>query len=107
MSKRTQRCVIRLSENEYTQLHQKAQASGLTLSAFIRHAIHRCEIRACPPPDYRKFIWELRRIGANIDQILRIAYTKAPLQVPDLKKALSSLVELEGRISEAYLGDNT
>ena len=107
MSKRTRRCVIRLSESEYTCLHQKAKATGLSLSAFIRHAINRCEIRACPPPDYRKFIWELRRIGANIDQILRIAYTKAPLQVPDLKKALSSLVELEGRISEAYLGDNT
>ena len=106
MSKRTRRCVIRLSESEYTCLHQKAKATGLSLSAFIRHAINRCEIRACPPPDYRKFIWELRRIGANIDQILRIAYTKAPLQVPDLKKSLSSLWELEDRIETAYFGDS-
>lgn len=106
MSKRTRRCVIRLSESEYTYLHQKAKATGLSLSAFIRHAINRCEIRACPPPDYRKFIWELRRIGANIDQILRIAYTKAPLQVPDLKKSLSSLWELEDRIETAYFGDS-
>ena len=106
MSKRTRRCVIRLSESEYTCLHLKAKATGLSLSAFIRHAINRCEIRACPPPDYRKFIWELRRIGANIDQILRIAYTKAPLQVPDLKKSLSSLWELEDRIETAYFGDS-
>ena len=106
MSKRTRRCVIRLSESEYSCLHQKAKATGLSLSAFIRHAINRCEIRACPPPDYRQFIWELRRIGTNIDQILRIAYTKAPLQVPDLKKSLSSLWELEDRIETAYFGDS-
>ena len=106
MSQRTRRCVIRLSESEYTCLHQKAKAAGLSLSAFIRHTINRCEIRACPPTDYRQFIWELRRIGTNIDQILRIAYTKAPLQVPDLKRSLSSLWELEDRIETAYFGDS-
>ena len=104
MSQRTRRCVIRLNESEYTCLNKKAAAAGLSLSAFIRHSINSCEIRACPPPDYRQFIRELRRIGTNIDQILRIAYTKAPLQVPDLKKALSNLVELEDRISEVYFG---
>lgn len=104
MSQRTRRCVIRLNESEYTHLHQKAEATGLSHSAFIRHAITHCEVRACPPPDYRQFIWELRRIGANIDQILRIAYTKAPLQVPDLKKALTNLSELEDKIDAVYYG---
>ena len=104
MSQRTRRCVIRLNESEYTCLHKKAAAAGLSLSAFIRHSINSCEIRACPPPDYHQFIWELRRIGTNIDQILRIAYTKAPLQVPDLKKALTNLSELEDKIDAVYYG---
>ena len=57
-----------------------------------------------PNIEYRQFIRELRRIGSNIDQILRIAYTKAPLQVPDLKKALTSLSELEDKIDAVYYG---
>lgn len=106
MSTRTRRCELRFSESEYAHLAEKAADAGLSVSAFIRHSINHCEIRACPPSDYRQFIRQLRRIGSTIDQILRIAYTKAPLQVPDLKKALADLLELEDRIEKVYFGDD-
>lgn len=107
MKKRTHSMCLRLTESEMQRLTDKAKKAGMSREQFCRSILDGAEVRELPNIEYRQFIRELRRIGANIDQILRIAYTKAPLQVPDLKKALSSLVELEGRISEAYLGGNT
>lgn len=107
MKKRTHSMCLRLTESEMQRLTDKAKKAGMSREQFCRSILDGAEVRELPNIEYRQFIRELRRIGSNIDQILRIAYTKAPLQVPDLKKALSSLVELEGRISEAYLGGNT
>lgn len=107
MKKRTHSMCLRLTESEMQRLTDKAKKAGMSREQFCRSILDGAEVRELPNIEYRQFIRELRRIGSNIDQILRIAYTKAPLQVPDLKKALSSLVELEGRISEAHLGGNT
>lgn len=107
MKKRTHTMCLRLTESEMQRLTDKAKKAGMSREQFCRSILDGAEVRELPNIEYRQFIRELRRIGSNIDQILRIAYTKAPLQVPDLKKALSRLVELEGRISEAYLGGNT
>ena len=107
MKKRTHSMCLRLTESEMQRLTDKAKKAGMSREQFCRSILDGAEVRELPNIEYRQFIRELRRIGSNIDQILHIAYTKAPLQVPDLKKALSSLVELEGRISEAYLGGNT
>ena len=104
MKKRAHAMCLRLTELEMQTLTDKAKKAGMSREQFCRSILDGAEVREMPNIEYRQFIRELRRIGSNIDQILRIAYTKAPLQVPDLKKALSNLVELEDRISEVYYG---
>ena len=104
MRKRNHRIVFYLDDTEYNSLERKVKMTSLSREGFIRKAIQNAQIHTAPPADLPMFIRELRRVGINIDQLLRIAYTKAPLQVPDLKKALSNLVELEDRISEVYFG---
>ena len=106
MAERIRRCEVRFTEKEYDCLVKKAEKAGQSVSAFIRESVNKCEVRSAPPPVYSQFIRELRRIGSNIDQILRIAYTKAPMQIPELKKALSSLLEIEDKIETLYFGDD-
>lgn len=106
MKQRTHAFCLRLTENEFNAVTIKAAEAGLPREEFCRRVLNGTEVRACPPSDYRQFIRQLRRIGSNIDQILRIAHTKAPLQVPDLKKALADLLELENRIEKVYFGDD-
>lgn len=102
MSTRTRRCELRLTEGEYAALTKKAQATGLSVSGFIRKAINCCEIKAAPPADLPVFIREIRRVGINIDQILMITNSRGLLDVPRLRKAMDDLREVEAMIISAY-----
>ena len=68
-----------------------------------RNAIQGVAIRENPPADLYKLIWEIRRVGNNIDQILMIANTKGILNIPDLRKAIDDLREAEKLIVSQYI----
>ena len=55
-----------------------------------------------PPADIHKLIWEIRRVGNNIDQILAIANARGLLDVPQLRKAMADLRDAEKMIADAY-----
>ena len=51
-------------------------------------------------------IREVRRVGYNIDQLLRVANAQGLLDVPKLRKALEETREVERTILAAYtMGD--
>ena len=102
MSTRTRRFELRLTDSEYEALTKKAQAAGISISAFIRKAINRCEIKAASPADLPMFIREIRRVGINIDQILMIANARGLLDVPQLRKAMADLRDVEKLVISAY-----
>ena len=102
MAERTRRCEIRLTESEYHNLIDKAEKAGTSVSAFIRKSVDGCEVKAAPPADLYKLIWEIRRVGNNIDQILMIANARGLLDVPQLRKAMADLRETEKLIADTY-----
>lgn len=104
MPNRVHRCEIRFTESEYQQLECKAQKAGLCVSAFVRRAIETCEIKEVPPADLPKLIREIRRVGSNIDQVLMIANARGLLDVPQLRKAISELRDVEKLIVNTYTG---
>ena len=103
MSTRTRRCEIRFTENEYSNLLKKAEAASLSVSAFLRHAVNRCEVKSTPPADLSGFIREIRRVGNNVNQILVIATARGMLDVPQLRKAISDLRDVEKLVVNAYV----
>ena len=60
-------------------------------------------MKAAPPADLHKLIWEIRRVGNNIDQILMVANTKGILNIPDFRKAIDDLREVEKLIVSQYI----
>jgi len=52
-----------------------------------------------------KLIQEARRVGSNLNQILRIANSLGLLEAPQLRKALERNREVEVRIVGAYTKD--
>lgn len=102
MAERTRRCEIRFTESEYHNLMAKADNAGISVSALIRKSVSDCEVKAAPPADLHKLIWEIRRVGNNIDQILTIANARGLLDVPQLRKAMSDLRETEKLIADTY-----
>ena len=88
MAKRNCRFEVRLTKDEYYDLTKKARRAGLTTGAFVRMAVAGQEVHEAPSVDVPILIREVRRVGSNIDQILKIANGKGLLEVPDLRKAL-------------------
>ena len=103
MRKRNHRVVFYLNDKEFDAFEQKAKRSSRSREAFIRKAIEDVQIKELPPADLHKLIWELRRVGNNIDQILMIANSKGILNIPDLRKAIDDLREAEKLIVSQYI----
>lgn len=102
MARRNCRFEVRLTKDEYYELTKKARKAGLTTGAFVRMAVAGQVIREAPSADVPELIREVRRVGHNIDQILKIANSKGLLEVPDLRKALEENRAVENLIANAY-----
>ena len=103
MRTRNHRVVFYLNDKEFEAFEQKAKRSSRSREAFIRKAIQEVQIKELPPADLHKLIWEIRRVGNNIDQILMIANTKGILNIPDLRKTIDDLREAEKLIVSQYI----
>ena len=103
MRTRNHRVVFYLNDKEFEAFKEKAKRSSRSREAFIRRAIQEVQIKELPPADLYKLIWEIRRVGNNIDQILMIANTKGILNIPDLRKAIDDLREAEKLIVSQYI----
>ena len=103
MRKRNNRIVFYLDDKELESFERKVKKAGCSREAFIRKAVAEVQIKETPPADLHKLIWEIRRVGNNIDQILMIANSKGILNIPDLRKAISDLREAEKLIVSQYI----
>ena len=103
MRERNHRIVFYLNDKEFEAFKEKAKRSSRSREAFIRKAIEDVQIKELPPADLHKLIWEIRRVGNNIDQILMIANAKGILNIPDLRKVIDDLREVEKLIVSQYI----
>lgn len=103
MRKRNHRVVFYLNDKEFEVFEKKAKRTSRSREAFIRKAIQEAPIKELPPADLSKLIYEFRRVGNNIDQILMIANAKGILNIPDLRKAIDDLREVEKLIVSQYI----
>ena len=102
MRKRNHRIVFYLNDAEFEILESKVKQTSLSREGFIRNLISNVHIQEKPPADIHKLIWEIRRVGNNIDQILAIANARGMLDVPHLRKAMADLRETEKLIADTY-----
>ena len=103
MRTRNHRIVFYLNDKEFEAFEQKAKRTSRSREDFIRKAVAEVQIKEAPPADLHKLIWEIRRVGNNIDQILMIANAKGILNIPDLRKAIDALREVENLIISQYI----
>ena len=102
MTTRTCRFELRLSKAELNDLTKKARKARMTNAGFIRRAIREQEVKEAPPVDVPILIREVRRVGYNIDQVLKIARAQDLVDVPQLRKALEENRALVRKITNVY-----
>ena len=105
MRSRTNSIIIRLSDEELASLNEKVSRVGGPRKRFIRQCISGVVIKDAVPVDVPKLIMEVRRVGINLNQILRIANANGLLDAPQLRKAMEQNREVKMLIVDAYTKD--
>lgn len=99
---RTCRFEMRFTKDELSDLTKKARKAKLTNAALIRRAIRDLEVKEAPAADVPYLLNEVRRVGYNINQLLKIANAQGLVDVPQLRKALDENRRVVKQITEAY-----
>ncbi len=103
--KRTCGMVIRFTRAEMDALTKKARKANMSRESFCRHMLSGVEVKEGPNVDVAALIWEIRRSGSNINQILKVAIARGLLDVPLLRKALEENHTAVQKVIQAYSGD--
>ena len=72
---RKHRITIRLNDDEYQRLCEWSSVSKRTMNAYLRELINGFTPVAFPPAEYSQVIWELQKIGVNMNQIASKAHS--------------------------------
>lgn len=102
MKKRTKGVLIRLTEEELNTLNVLVKRTALSREAYIRDAIFGVNIIERPPADVPYLLREIKRIGNNINQMLRITHTNGFIDTPRLRSALDELSKVNQLIYSTY-----
>jgi transcriptional regulator with XRE-family HTH domain len=110
--KRGIRKTIRFTEEEVKKLQRLAEAKGLTISELIRLKVLDLPIpnRISPErlakknEDFRKLLYEVNKIGVNINQIARYCNKYREVDVYVLEKLLEIERNLKKLLETAYRG---
>ena len=102
MRKRNERIDVYFSEAELNVVKQKAKESGLNCSELIRRAVLNKEVKQAPPADIPIMIRDIRRLGYNIDRLLKIANSTHLIDAPQMRKVLAQTWLMEQTIIDTF-----
>ena len=66
---------VYLSDEEYRRFRENVKACKRTNSSYLRELIIETTPAAFPPAEYSQVIWELQKIGVNMNQIASKAHS--------------------------------
>ena len=74
MSRRNKAVVIRFTEDEWRTLNDKVKKAKLPREKFCRAILLGAKVNVPPDADYVSLINEVRRVGVNLNQLIRVAH---------------------------------
>ncbi len=102
MRKRNKSILVRLSEDEYAQLEKRVAITNFSREEYVRQLIQDREVRAAPPADYYDLIMQVRKVGSNINQLLKLANAKGIILTAELRKALDENHAVEQMLWDTF-----
>lgn len=94
---------VRLSAEENALLEEQSARTGRSKSDVLRVAWKRLKIVELPPADFAETVVQLRRIGNDLNRLIRAA-NAGDVKIPEIKAALSELTALDRRLSKILSG---
>ena len=94
--------MIRFTKAELDALTKKARKTNYSREGFSRAVLNGVEVKEAPSADTLLLLRELKRVGYNLDQLLKRANAIGLLDVPQLRKALEDNRAVEKMIVDTY-----
>lgn len=102
MRTRYKRVVVYLTEDEFNYLTEVCCKTKISKTNLFRFLLLGYTPPEGPPANYGELIYQLRSLGNNINQILRIARTNGILNPVELEKHLSELRTIEEKMHSVF-----
>ncbi len=102
MTKRSCGMTLRFTRAELDALTKKARKANMSREGFCRTVLNGAVVKEAPPADVPVLLRDVRRVGYNIDQILKVANSQGLVDVPKLRKALDENHAASQAIIEAF-----
>ena len=100
--KRTLEMKIRFTRAELDALTKKARKTNYSREGFARAVLNGVEVKEAPSADALLLLRELKRVGYNLDQLLKRANSIGLLDVPQMKKVLENVDTAAKTVISAY-----
>ena len=94
MRTRNNQIVFCLNDKEHKRFTKQVEKSGLTKAAFLRRIIKGHTVRERLPKDYAKLVYEVAKIGNNVNQLAHKANRTNYVAVEDAQTAVLLMEKL-------------
>ena len=82
---------FRLSQKEYDSIKHNSLKAGLTISEYARRALVGEKIVSAPPADFSELIREIKRVGSNLNQLVRKLNALGIVHDLELKRCVTDI----------------
>lgn len=100
--KRSVQFLIRITPSEYLEIKKNTSESGLCMSEYARRLITGETIVAAPPADLNYLIREIKRVGSNLNQLLRKLNVLGVVHTLELERCITDVHEVLKLITQTY-----
>ena len=94
--------LLYLDDNDLKKLNELVETTKLSKTKLLRYMIRGCIPIEAPPADYPKLISEMRAVGNNLNQLVRLARATGYINTPELTKILDDLRKTEHEVNLAF-----
>jgi len=100
--KRNLEMKVRFTKDELDTLTKKSRNAGRSREGYCRQILNETVVKEAPPADFYGLMREVKRVGSNLDQLLKLANSKGLLDVPAIRKSLDEIHGTEQMLWDTF-----
>ena len=82
---------FRLTQKEYDSIKRNSQKAGLSISEYARRSLAGEKIVSAPPAEFGELIREIKRVGSNLNQLVRKLNALGIVHDLELKRCVTDI----------------
>ena len=92
----------RFTKDELESLTKKSRKAGLSREGYCRRILNGATVKEAPSIDSMVMLRELKRIGYNLNEVLKKANAIGLIDVPEMRKSVTEIRQAVKSIQDAY-----